>query len=912
MIYTKLFFEHPFPFLKFVLLLFAVNFITLSQNASHVIKLNYISKNIPYGLTCQQPEDMPKVALALSGGGSRGLSQIGVLRALKEADIPLHLIVGTSMGSIVGGLYSAGYDINDLDSIARTTNWDDLLASDRRTNRRDLFVDQKLSEDKSIIALRLDKLKPIFPSSINDGQKFSNYLNLLALQSPFPLKDNFDELSIPFRAVSTNLETGDPHVLKSGLLTQALRASSSVTFFLSPVRYDSLILVDGGLVANIPVEITKQEGADIIIAVNTTSDLHPRESLNFPWIVADQVVSIPIRLLNKEQLDEADFVITPNLERKLSSDFTSIDSLIELGYQATLPLLDEILMAVENQFKAGLKSQEVFYKKIIISEQSKIGREYLTKYINKDSVSSVDILFDLYQINKSLEYESLYAVVDEYEDYSILHFEGKKKPLIRSYSFDGINLISTAEAEKVIIDKLINQSFTGGKVAGAIKEIIRKFRSQGYALAELDSLHFDADKGHLYLHFKEGIISEIKISGNVTTEETIISREFPLKAGNIFYYESIQQGLRNLRSTNLFDNIILSVEKSNDSSFIIINVTEKVSTLMRMGFKVDNENKAQLNLDIRDENVFGTGTELGTLLYLGDRSRYFSFEHKANRIFDTYITYSLNAYYAADEVNIYKNNFSSSGRTFSRDVIGEYQQVFYGFSFSLGTQVKRFGNVILKGKYELNDVHNLRDNLILPNKNTIVSLRVSSTVDTQDKYPYANNGLKITGYYETAQKILGGNIGFINFGIDYKGYFTVYNSHTIATAVRLGLADKTLPLSQQYSLGGQNSFFGMRDDELRGRQVMNGSLEYRYFLPIQIIVDTYISLRYDLGSIWANQEQIRFKDLRHGIGTTLSFNTPIGPADFSLGRTFLLTKDQPLSKLILGPVSFYFSIGFYY
>ncbi|MDP3831580.1 MAG: BamA/TamA family outer membrane protein, partial [Ignavibacteriaceae bacterium] len=384
------------------------------------------------------------------------------------------------------------------------------------------------------------------------------------------------------------------------------------------------------------------------------------------------------------------------------------------------------------------------------------------------------------------------------------------------------------------------------------------------------------------------------------------------KAGNIFYYESIQQGLRNLRSTNLFDNIILSVEKSNDSSFIIINVTEKVSTLMRMGFKVDNENKAQLNLDIRDENVFGTGTELGTLLYLGDRSRYFSFEHKANRIFDTYITYSLNAYYAADEVNIYKNNFSSSGRTFSRDVIGEYQQVFYGFSFSLGTQVKRFGNVILKGKYELNDVHNLRDNLILPNKNTIVSLRVSSTVDTQDKYPYANNGLKITGYYETAQKILGGNIGFINFGIDYKGYFTVYNSHTIATAVRLGLADKTLPLSQQYSLGGQNSFFGMRDDELRGRQVMNGSLEYRYFLPIQIIVDTYISLRYDLGSIWANQEQIRFKDLRHGIGTTLSFNTPIGPADFSLGRTFLLTKDQPLSKLILGPVSFYFSIGFYY
>jgi NTE family protein len=331
-----------------------------------------------------------------------------------------------------------------------------------------------------------------------------------------------------------------------------------------------------------------------------------------------------------------------------------------------------------------------------------------------------------------------------------------------------------------------------------------------------------------------------------------------------------------------------------------------------MGFKVDNENKAQINLDFRDENVFGTGTELGTLLYLGDRSRYFPFEHKANRIFDTYITYSLKAYYEADEINIYKNNFSSTGKTFTRDVIGEYRQVFYGFSFAFGSQVRRFGNVILKGKYELNDVHNLRDNLILPNKNTIVSLRISSTVDTQDKYPYPNNGLKIIGFYETAQKVLGGNIGFTNFGIDYKGYFTFVNSHAIGTAVRLGFADKTLPLSQQYSLGGQNSFFGMRNDELRGRQVVNGSLEYRYFLPVQIIFDAYISFRYDLGSIWAEQEQIRFKDLRHGLGTTLSFNTPIGPADFSLGRTFFLTKDQPLSKLILGPVSFYFSIGYYY
>lgn len=903
--------ERPFVFVQLFLLFFLLSFFGYAQKSSHKIQLNYNTKSIPYNLTCQEPQDMPKIALSLSGGGSRGLSQIGVLKALKEAEIPIHLIVGTSMGSIVGGLYAAGYDLTDLDSIAVNTNWDELLASDRRTNRRDLFIDQKLSEDRAILALRLNKLKPILPSSINDGQKFSNYLNLLALQSPFPIKENFDELSIPFRAVSTNLETGEPYVLSRGLLTQALRASSSVTFFLSPVKYDSLILVDGGLVANIPVEITRNEGADLIIAVNTTSDLHSKDALDFPWIVADQVVSIPMRLLNQDQLSDADFVITPSLSKKLASDFSNIDSLIIEGYNATLPLTEKISEAIDNLFKLRLKKNEAFYKKIIISEQSLIGREYLLKYVNKDSISSADLLFDLYKINKDLEYESLYAVIDEFEDYSILRFEGTKKPVIKSYSFDGINLFNTEEVENVLISKLINKTFSGGKVVSAVKEIIRMFRQRGYALAELDSLHFDRINGHLYLHFKEGVISDVKINGNHQTEKTIISREFPLSAGNIFYYESIQQGLRNLRSTNLFDNVVISVEKTKDSSFVVINVAEKISTLLRVGFKVDNENNAQINLDYRDENILGTGTELGTMLYLGNRARSFAFEHRTNRIFDTYITYALSAYYEANEVNIYRSNYSSTGKTFSRDIIGEYRQEFYGFSFSLGSQVKRFGNVILKGKYEINDVHNLREQLVLPNKNTIVSLKASSTIDTQDKYPYPTNGLRIVGYYETAQKVLGGDIGFTNFGIEYKGYLTLNAAHTIGTAVRFGFADKTLPLSQQFSLGGQNSFFGMRDDELRGRQVLNSSLEYRWMLPIPIIVDTYFSLRYDLGSIWAEQEQIRFKDFRHGIGTTLSFNTPIGPADFSLGRSFYLTKD-PLSKMIVGPLSFYFSIGYYY
>ena len=128
----------------------------------------------------------------------------------------------------------------------------------------------------------------------------------------------------------------------------------------------------------------------------------------------------------------------------------------------------------------------------------------------------------------------------------------------------------------------------------------------------------------------------------------------------------------------------------------------------------------------------------------------------------------------------------------------------------------------------------------------------------------------------------------------------------------MGFADKTLPLSEQYSIGGQNSFFGMRENEFRGRQVFIASLEYRYKLPVKIFFETYFKLRYDLGSAWDEQEQIRFKDLRHGLGATLSFDTPIGPADFSIGRSFLFRKNLPGNPISTGEVFFYFSIGFFY
>jgi len=895
----------------FTLLFFP--FCLWGQN-DYAIEIKFRENNLPFELKERVPEKKPVVALALSGGGSRGLAQIGVLKALEEAGIKVDLIVGTSMGSIVGGLYSAGYSVDQLDSIATHTNWDDLLAPAAETDRRELFVDQKITEDKAILTLRLNGLTPIIPTSINTGHKLSNYLNLLTLQAPIHTDTSFDDLKINFRAVCTNLVTGEPVIIDGGSLSQAMRASSSVSFFLSPVLKDTLILVDGGLVANIPVKIAKDLGADIVIAVNTTSELYSKEELELPWIIADQVISIPMKLLNENQLSYADIVLSPDIKERSATDFNDLPSLIKSGYISTKAKINDIKTKINLWEQSKISSAfEEHYLAHVKNDSDAEPWElpYLKQYASKDSVSVLEIRYDLYNLYEEGNFSNIKAKVSEKDNYTEVRFIPEYFPEIKDIECWGISAVN-----KNVIDSITNlyigKSFRGEVTCSLIVDIINLYRTKGYSLAALEELTFDELTGRISLTFDEGIISQIIVEGNEITNENVIIREFPVKAGDYFLYQEIAEGLINLRSTNLFEDLILTVEKEDKRNIVKLTVQERTAGLLRLGFRVDNEYNAQFSFDIRDENLFGTATELGFLFYGGARNRGYILEHRANRVFDTYFTYKLDAFYQFEDVYTYTNQPTTSERRFSRIRNGEYRQINYGVSASVGTQVEKFGNLIFKGKYQFDEIKNLVNSPVASYKTKIVSLKISTTIDSQDRYPYPKTGVYFTGSYETASSLLGGEIGFTNIGFDYKSYFTINDVHTLSPRVMMGFGDKTLPLSQQYSLGGQNSFFGMRENEFRGRQIFLSSMEYIVQLPFDIFFDTYIKVRYDLGSTWEEQEQIRFKDLRHGIGGSLSFDTPIGPADFSVGRSFLFTKDLPDNPISWGDVVFYFSIGYLY
>jgi NTE family protein len=894
---------------------FAVIFLFFSNTfgqSNYLLNLKLEEKKLPFGLSDFIPADKPKIAFALSGGGARSLSQIGVLRAFEENNIKPDFIVGTSMGSIVGGMYAAGYDIDKLDSIAKTTDWNDLLALNAQSNRRDLFVDQKVTEDKAILSLRLDGLKPILPTSFNDGQKLSNHLNILTFNAPLHSDDSFDLLTIKFRAVCADLITGDLVLLDRGSLSNALRASSSVTFFLAPVKMDSMLLVDGGLVANIPVEISKQNGGDFVVAINTTSNLWSEEYLNTPWIVADQIVSIPMRQNNADQLSKADFIITPDLKNLLSTNFNFVDSLIELGYKSAIPKIKDLKTKIDSAIYNSLNQQEVFFNNIKLDSSLTLKEKaFFYGYETQDSISNKKINYDLYRLYETGDYKSLAANISIDKNGNVLSLIKEENPIISNIDIIGISLIHSHKISEMF-SSLNGEHYSGIKVFEKIIELIKLYRNEGFSLAEIQSVEFNAEDNRMKIFVDEGIISRIDVIGNDKTNKNVISREFNFTEGDLFKINEVKNGLTNLRSTKLFDNIDVVVKEENGQNILIIKVDEKPSSLLRFSFRSDNEYRAQFGLDLRDENIFGTGTELGLILFGGLENRAYILEQKANRIFNTYFTYKINAFYKFNDVRVYSDVVTENKNKFIREEIGKYRQIFYGLSIGVGTQVGRFGNLIFEGRYQFDEIKNIETNPITPFRTKIVSLRISSTVDTQDKYPFPEYGVYFTGFYETAFSILGGETGYSNLGFEYKNYISLSSRSVISPKFSFGFADQTLPLSEQYSFGGQESFYGMHENEYRGRQILLASLMYRYKLPFIIFFDTYLKVRYDIGSTWPEQESIRFKDLKHGIGGAIAFDTPIGPAEFAVGRSFLLRDDISKNPIRWGDVLFYFSIGYYY
>lgn len=275
----------------------------------------------------------PRIGLVLSGGGARGIAEIGVLKELERLRIPVHCVTGTSMGAIVGGFYASGMSPEEIEKTLLSVDWADSFSD--RPPRRYLPYRRKQDDRRYLSGFEvgISKDRAHLASGMTSGLRFLAILNEAVPSAARTVE--FDALPIPFRCVATDLETGEEVVLERGMLSMAIRASASFPAVLSPVELEGRLLVDGGISNNLPVDLARTLGADIVIAVDVGTPPVTRSALTSPLAVTSQVVSILSQKRVDEQAARADILIRPQLEGHSSMDFTRLAPLVEVGAAAT-------------------------------------------------------------------------------------------------------------------------------------------------------------------------------------------------------------------------------------------------------------------------------------------------------------------------------------------------------------------------------------------------------------------------------------------------------------------------------------------------------------------------------------------------------------------------------------------------
>ena len=322
-----------------------IDYATFSQHPDSILELGYHPAHVPVGFLPELDVVRPRVALALSGGGARGLAHIGVMQVLQRENIPVDIITGTSMGAVIGALYTSGYTTSELEKLTLSIDWGSLFSD--APSRRNLFLGQKEEANRELLNLRLRNGRPYIPDALVTGERLFIELFRLMRYAPYsPVGGSFDEARTIFGAVATDLNSGNRVIFRDGDLALALRGSMAVPVVFRALRLDGMLLVDGGAVENIPTRSARELGGDIVIAIDCATPTEPELDPDLPWEIANQVTTLMTAVNDSISRDAADVAIIPELQQYNNTDFQNVRDIIGAGRVAAeemLPLIKDIV-----------------------------------------------------------------------------------------------------------------------------------------------------------------------------------------------------------------------------------------------------------------------------------------------------------------------------------------------------------------------------------------------------------------------------------------------------------------------------------------------------------------------------------------------------------------------------------------
>lgn len=453
-----------------------------------------------------------KIGVVLSGGGAKGAAHVGVLKILEEHNIPVDYIAGTSIGAYVAGMYSLGYSASEVEAIMMGVNWDSGYSD--TIPRNILSYRDKQLRDRYNIPLNIgyNEGQVRAPSGLLRGQTMSQLLR----QSTDLVQQfgHFDDLAIPYRAVATDLETSLPVVISHGSMVKAMQASATVPGALQPAQIEGKLLVDGGIANNMPVDVVKAMGADIIIAVDIGSPLVKKDKLDSTIAVLDQLSNFLTNASTakqKELLTDKDVLIRPAIDALSTTDFTIMPLALTLGKEAANGQLYKLssMSVSPEEYAAYVEAKKAKGKllmadvrhpinEIVFENQSKVSLNLLTETldikpgqaVSKDELN--EALKRIYSLNK---FERVDAEFVEGEDGRILTVTTKAKSWGPNYFQLGFNWEDDFNSESAIsfdmAYTMTDLTFNGGEWRNEVKLGIEKlFATEFYQPLDRDQQFF--------------------------------------------------------------------------------------------------------------------------------------------------------------------------------------------------------------------------------------------------------------------------------------------------------------------------------------------------------------------------------------------------------------------------------------
>ena len=857
------------------------------------------------------------VGLALSGGGANGLSQIGVIKALDEKGVPVDFIAGTSIGAIIGGLYSCGYSPQNLEEIAHSLPWQSITSFTDDYSRSNIFLEQQRVRDRATIALRFEKLKLLMPKSLNSAQKITKTLDFLTLNSIYKNTGDFSSLPINFRAVATDLVSGKRITLSSGSLSEAMRASSTLPILFEPVIRDGYELVDGGLVANLPVDELERFNAHYKIAVDTHGSMYKTGGeLDLPWKTADQTMTILTKLQYPAQLAQADMIITPDLNDHKATDFSDITSLIEKGYTKGKVLAETIKQSLEKE-RPRSTSISRYVKTIQFSRESPEFKEHylIVSGMVRNAAEPVKTLHNLLETDL---FTRVYAELDNPGKRVTFHLD--PLPRINNIILTGgpANALSTEEIASCF-KPVTGVLYTNASGTKALEALINTYRNKGFSLVTIESTSFRGSI--LEVKVSSGKPNGIEIHQNKKiTGITSIKREIKVDTTEALSSKKAEESVDNLYDTGSFSGVSLTAVSDNGrNTRLKFSLDEKPPSVLRLGLRYDETNNAQFLLDFRNENLGGTTSSIGGWMIAGKRNNSVNIEFNIPRISSSHFTMSSRIFY--DD-----HLFDNRDITFSKALFyshsngsNSYGIQKYGINSGFGTRINKNGRLIVDMTYQnsLSYADEVNGGRLSTANITLMTIGTQFTLDSRDDPLIPTYGSYTNFRYSSSSESLKVQDVFWQLSGRHEENIPLGTKTNLQLSGLFGISNISVPLSEKFFLGGPGTsysqqFIGLKENDLPGNEIAAVGVHLRYKPSFELLFPTSIVLHYNVGNAWDDRDEISFGQLIHGAGTSLIWQTPLGPARFTVSKAFAFLKNATnpnSSSLGFSDTIFYFSLG---